>query len=255
MPAAYDNFDYPAFWEKREYEHRSEIVAIEAFLGRIKSIDIIADIGCGYGRLTPYYSHRARKVFLFDPCNKMLSLARKRLGLKKGSRNKTEVIKSKIETLPMKFKRKYFDVVIMVRVLHHIKNPEKALEAISKSIKKGGYLIAEFPNKLNYKTLTKNVIRGNLTYPFEIDASDIRCKKNKNKKTIPFLNYHPDKMLELLRNNNFEIIEIRSVSNVRNGFAKQNFPTEFLISIEKKLQRPLARVFFGPSIFILARKV
>ena len=32
MPAAYDKYDYPSYWIGRDYEHGSEVIAIEGFL-------------------------------------------------------------------------------------------------------------------------------------------------------------------------------------------------------------------------------
>ena len=75
MGAHYDSYDYPAYWQDRDYEHNSEIEAIKAFLGKIPEINNILDIGTGYGRLTPTYSFRAKKIILSDPSSKLLSKA------------------------------------------------------------------------------------------------------------------------------------------------------------------------------------
>jgi hypothetical protein len=53
MPAAYDTYDYPSYWEGRDYEHGSEEIAIKGFLNRIAKIKTALEIGAGYGRLVP----------------------------------------------------------------------------------------------------------------------------------------------------------------------------------------------------------
>ena len=35
MSPAYDTYDYLSYWEKREYEHESEVIALSAFLKKI----------------------------------------------------------------------------------------------------------------------------------------------------------------------------------------------------------------------------
>lgn len=249
MAAHYDTFDYPAYWKEREYEHKSEILAISQFLENIKEINSVIDIGGGYGRLIPTYAHRAKKITVTDPSKKLLSLAKK-----SHTDNKIIFLQSKLENLKPKLKSKKFDLALIIRVLHHIKNPEEALKVASSILKPGGYLILEFPNKLHGKAQLINFIKGNFTFPIDISPIDIRSKKNIKKNTITFQNYHPDTINKCLQENGFTILEKHSVSNIRSNLAKIHLPINFLISLERLLQKPLAKINFGPSIFILAQK-
>jgi len=251
MPAYYDKFDYPAYWEGRDYEHESEVVAIREFLNKIEKIERILDLGCGFGRLSPYYSYRAKKVYLIDPSSSLLKKAK---SLLKSERKSIKFIQSKLENATKKVKPKSFDLVVFVRVMHHIEDPDRALSVLSKLIKPGGYLILEFPNKLHSKALFKNICKGNITFPFDIFPDDKRSEKNKKIHSIPFLNFHPDDIGELLKKYKFRVVEKRSVSNIRNEKAKKNLPKSFLLFIEKLLQKPFSHINFGPSIFILAQK-
>ena len=115
MRAAYDTYDYPSYWEGREYEHASELISLKYFLEKIKKINNIIDIGAGFARLTPAYIYRAKKIVLTDPSSKLLSLAKKRFPEKK-----VNVIRSVLEKLPKKIGKNTFDLVIMILVLHHI---------------------------------------------------------------------------------------------------------------------------------------
>ncbi len=146
-------------------------------------------------------------------------------------------------------------MVLLIRVLHHIKDPEKAFRIINHITKRGGYLILEYANKRHFKAIVKEFSKGNFTFPIDIFPKDIRCPKNLKKRTIPFINYHPDKIEEMLSNCGFKIIKRRSVSNFRSPLLKKIFPLEFLIDIEEKMQPVLQKINFGPSIFLLARKV
>lgn len=249
MPAAYDNYDYPKYWKGRDYEHKSEEVAIKYFLGKIKKIKHIIDIGAGFGRLTPIYEHRAKYITITDPSSSLLKAPRK----KYKNRKNIKVIQSKIENLPQKFRKNSFDAAIMVRVMHHIENPAKAVKILSDLVKPNGYIILEFANKLHGKALLKHILKGDLTFPMELEKEDRRCNENIKAKTIGFYNFHPDTIRELLIDNGFKIIDERSVSNIRSTWAKKHIPIEILIGIETILQKTLKQ--FGPSVFILAKKV
>ncbi len=248
MPAAYDTYDYPSYWQGREYEHKSEIIAIKAFLQRIPHIKKILEVGAGYGRLTPSYIFRASRVIVSDPSGKLLKIARTNLKSKK-----IRFLQSLIENLPNKIKSHSVDVVIVVRVLHHVEDIEKTFSIVRRLCKKNGYFILEFANKRHLKAILSEVAHGNFTFPVDVFTKDVLSKKRK-KSNLPFRNYHPDLIIYLLKRYGFSLVETRSVSNIRSPFLKKLLPLDFLLTLEKFLQKPLASFFFGPSIFILSKK-
>lgn len=251
MPAAYDNYDYPSYWKGRNYEHQSEFIAIRKLLNKIPVVNKSIEIGAGYGRLVPSYIFRVKKILLTDPSAKLLSIS-----MKKYSKNKKiDFLQSKLENLKDKKRASSFDLCLMVRVLHHIKDIDNAFEIVSKLLIKGGYFILEFPNKNHLKANIRHLLKGDITFPINIFPVDLRSKKHIKKNTLPFINYHPDQIIEKLKENNFEIIETRSVSNIRSTFLKKMFPIHTLLDLEKYLQIPLAKMNFGPSFFVLARKI
>jgi 2-polyprenyl-3-methyl-5-hydroxy-6-metoxy-1,4-benzoquinol methylase len=142
----------------------------------------------------------------------------------------------------------------MIRVIHHLENPEKVIKIVNKLIKPGGYLILEFANKSHGKAVFKEICKGNLTFLLDIFPKDMRSSKSIKKKTIPFINYHPDSIIKMLQDNGFKIIEKRSVSNIRSTKIKNSISLRSLLAIEKLLQKPLSYINFGPSIFLLVRK-
>lgn len=247
MKAAYDLYDYPSYWEGREYEHASEVISLKHFLNRIKEIGNIVEVGAGFARLTNTYLHRAKKIILVDPSSRLLALAKKNYPDKK-----VNTLKSVVENLPKKIKGRSADLVILIRVLHHIKDLDSAFSAINKILKKNGYFILEFANKCHGKAAFSEFLKGNLTFLHDIFPKEVGHKKTNGK--LPFLNYHPDVIKEKLSNHGFKVIEVRSVSNIRSPFVKRIIPVELILPVEKILQEPLSRFNFGPSIFILAQK-
>ena len=250
MPAAYDKYDYPDYWVGRDYEHESEVVAIRDFLDNIPKLNSIIDIGAGFGRHTPAYAYRAKKIYLTDASAKLLKEARERLS----NYTKIKYIQSKVQNLPTKLKRLKFDLAIFVRVLHHIEDPEEAMDAIDKVLEPGGYLIIEFANKIHWKGIAKNFMKGDFTYALDIFPEDKRSAKSIRKGFIPFLNFHPDTIKEMLKRRKYKILQTKSVSNLRSELLKKYIPLSVLLSLESILQGPLAFLNLGPSIFILAKK-
>jgi ubiquinone/menaquinone biosynthesis C-methylase UbiE len=250
MPAAYDHYNYPSFWIGREYEHKSEEIAIKSFLSKIKKLNKILEIGAGYGRITPTYSYRAKKIFLTDPSARLLRIANK---LTKKNKN-IKIIQSKAENLKTKFRNKTFDLIILIRVIHHLEDLDEIFSIIKSLTKNKGYLIIEFANKAHLKANFKQFIKGDFVFPFDIFPMDIRSSVNKKKKTLPFKNYHPYFIKEKLEKQGYQIIQTRSVSNIRNKFLKKILPLDLLLLLEKYSQVILSKINFGPSIFILAQK-
>jgi ubiquinone/menaquinone biosynthesis C-methylase UbiE len=250
MPAAYDTFDYPGYWIGRDYEHKSELIALKSFLQKIKKIKNILEIGAGFGRLMPSYGFRAKNIILTDPSAKTLKVAREAFKFRKN----IKFIHSSLENLPPKIRPSSISLVVMIRVIHHIKDIDTAFKIIHRMIIPNGYFIFEFANKKHIKSTVKEFFKGNFRFLNDLTTMDIRSKKSIRKGTLPFLNYHPDKIKDILDQYGFEVVEERSVSNIRSTFIKGIFSTELLVSLESLLQKPFSYIDFGPSIFILARK-
>lgn len=250
MPAFYDSYDYTSYWQGREYEHESEVIAIREFLTRIPKIDRAIELGGGYGRLVPYYIYRTKTSFLTDPSARELSLAKTNLARFKN----LKIIQSTIENIGKKVKPKSFDLVLMIRVMHHLQDVGKVFEMVNKLLEPNGYFILEFANKIHFKNVSSHFLKGDFDYLRDKETVDIRSAKSKRHKTIAFLNYHPTVIKEELAKNGFNIIETRSVSNIRSPYLKKHLPKNVLLEIERSLQKPLSRAYFGPSIFILAQK-
>jgi ubiquinone/menaquinone biosynthesis C-methylase UbiE len=195
--------------------------------------------------LVPEYEFRAEKIVLTDPSAKLLKIARSKF-----TSRKFKFIQASIQSLKQKVKRHTFDLVVIVRVLHHIEDVEGAMEFIHKVLKPGGFVILEFPNKKHIKASVKQFLKGNTTYTIDISKKNLNSKHD----TLPFFNYHPDYIKKLLSETGFKVIEKRSVSNVRSKRVKSMVSPAFLHTIEKNTQTFLSSFDFGPSIFVLAQK-
>lgn len=251
MAAAYDDYDYPSYWENRSYEHASEVTAIGRFFEQIGDNKSVLDIGAGYGRLAKVYDKFSKRITLVDPSSEILKKAKVYLN---GACKKTNFVRSTLQNLGDKIKKEKYDVVVLVRVMHHIKDPALAIKIASRYLPRGGYIILEFANKMHGKAIVTNFLNGNFTFPLDISPIDKRSKKNIRRHSILFLNHHPDVIEKCLDDNGFRIVNRLSVSNIRSCFVKERVPLAILTALENYIQKPLARINFGPSIFILAQK-
>lgn len=239
--AFYDDtdFDYQAYWQNREYEHLSEVEAIQKLLRNNHFVNTV-DIGGGYGRLTDTVSKYTKNIVLLEPSAKLRQIAKKKFKTCTGIAQKTN--------LPDASQ----DLVTCFRVLHHISNLEKVFTEFARILKPGGTLLIEFANSAHIKAQLKAGLSGQAILRTPVD---IRSATNIRNKTIPFVNHHPETINKILETHNFAIDKILSVSNFRAEIFKKLIPLNILLGLESAVQEPLARLYFGPSIFVMAHRI
>ena len=239
------NFSYPKYWAGRQYEHQSEVLAIQKFLSG-RSFKSIADVGGGYGRLTPTLSQHSPRVTLIEPSSKQrriassLKIKNLKFKIMQGSTSRTRLPNSSI------------NLVTLIRVLHHLPDPAPTFKEVHRILKPGGLFILEFANSQNLKSRFLNWLSGRAPSTAPID---LRSPTNIRRDSIPFVNHHPQTILKILHLCNFEPLQHLSVSNFRSQLLKQLLPLRALLFLEKLSQGPLSHFYFGPSVFVLARKI
>lgn len=246
MPAHYDdpNYSYPSYWLDRDYEHGSEAIALHRLLAT-RQFTSAADIGGGYGRLVPVLTRFAQKISLIEPSIKQRQLAKKlvptfpKLSILPGTAQKTSL------------RPNTFDLVTLIRVMHHLPDPQPALVEIHRLLKPGGVLVLEFANSSHFKARLKSYLSGR---PISIYPLERRSQDNIARHTIDFVNHHPQAVAELLTRTGFSVQNRLSVSNFRSELLKKIFPISWLLALENITQAPLSYINFGPSIFIYAIK-
>ena len=246
MPQHYDDpaFSYEGYWSGRGYEQQAEIMALKRlFFGQ--KFYRAADIGGGFGRLTVLLKQYSRQTLLIEPSVKQRRLARKYLSPK-----------SRIAILPGQVQKTNLppaslDLVLLVRVMHHLPDPSAAFREIHRILKPGKFLVLEFANSFHFKSRLLSFVTGQ---PILLTPIERRSPANIKKETIPFVNHHPETIIKLLTRSGFTPVKFLSVSNLRYPRIKQFLPPNWLIALEYAFQPLLSSVFFGPSIFVLARK-
>ncbi|TSC83614.1 MAG: Methyltransferase type 11 [Parcubacteria group bacterium Gr01-1014_13] len=240
MTAHYDDpaFSYTQYWQGREYEYRSEVVALEKLLDGTR-FGRAADIGGGFGRLTPLLVAHAKQTFLVEPSQKMRKMTRGKYKVMAGSAGRTRLPDD------------YLDCAMLIRVLHHLPNLEPVFAELARIVKPGGVVILEFANSLNVKSRIRSWVVGQPILPTSVD---LRSQASIRKKYIHFVNHYPQTVLKGLAEKGFTVDRILSVSNFRMPMLKKVVPLNWLLFLEKMTQSWLGKLYFGPSLFVRARR-
>jgi len=244
----YENYDYREFWkdDQRLYEDLSERIALRKLLAPVKDRSgVFADIGCGYGRLFSQYKDFGT-IILVDYSMNNLRVARDNIGKYLGPEHKklSSVHFIAADALKLPIRTDVVDVLLTVRVVHHLPNPQLYFDQVSRVLKGGGTYILEFANKRNTKNILRNMAGRMDTSPFNLVPSRVGD-------TI--LNYHPAHILGMLGQREFRVIKLLSVSNFRLQLIKKMVPTRALLFLENFYQNVFSFLSFGPSIFLKAK--
>lgn len=240
----YTDTDYKKdFWidSDRSYEDSVERIAVKRLFPKMTGSFL--EIGAGFGRLVDVYADRCSKVTLMDYAFNLVEQAGSRvkaLGL-----NNVEVTTGNVYDLSAFSGR--FDGTMMIRVMHHIEDVDKAFKEINKKLNEESFFILEYANKRNLLEIIRWFFRRPNIKPFSLDPG----KRGEGL----FYNFHPKYIEQKLTDNGFAIEKQLVVSIFRNKLLKKIFGAKLLCTIENLLQYPMGFAKLSPSIFIKARKI
>lgn len=236
--------NYLHYWDGREYEHAAEEIAISRLLKR-KHFKTAVDVGGGYGRLCVQLENYADKVTLAEPSRQQLDIAADFL------KDHPEIDRKLMQADDLKFKDGSIDLLTMIRVMHHLPDPSTEFREIARVLSPEGCAIIEVANYLHMRNRLRHMAK---LQRLPVKPVDIRSAANKREDEIPFVNHNPATVIRQLQHAGLHVEATLSVSNLRSVRLKKIMPREMMLGAERIMQRPLAAVYFGPSIFFLVRK-
>lgn len=237
-------FNYAHFWVGREYEHRAEIIALRRLLGHRRFRHAV-DIGGGYGRLSVFLTGYAELVTLVDPSSQQLELSAQIYP-------DTPALDRRLaDAADLQFADGTADLVTLIRVLHHLPDPEPEFAELARILCPGGYAVVEIANSAHFVRRIRNLMRGTRT---SFAPVDIRPESSRLRGTAPYFNHHPRMIARQLAAAGLEVRDVLSVSNMRHPVAKTLLPDSAMLAVERAVQKPLGRFYFGPSTFLLLQK-
>jgi ubiquinone/menaquinone biosynthesis C-methylase UbiE len=236
--------NYMHYWDGRTYEHKAEETAIDTLLSG-KHFKHALDVGGGYGRLSKYLLKYADEVTLVEPSEQQHDIAKEYLV------DSPKVRRTVAQAADIPVADASVDLVLVVRVLHHLPDPTPEFAEIARVLSPGGTFLLEFANGAHFLNRIRFGLKGASVpkTPFSI-ASTARDEKT----DLEFVNHHPDTLIQQLDAAGFAVDGVLSGSNLRSTPLKRLLPMNSLVSIERVLQRMLAPIKFGPSCWLLMHK-
>jgi ubiquinone/menaquinone biosynthesis C-methylase UbiE len=243
---AYDDpkYNYMDYWAGREYEHAAEEMAIKRLL-KGQHYEHAVDVGGGYGRLSRILAKYADKVTLAEPSQQQLDMAKIYL------KDSPNVDRKLLQAADLKIPAGSADLVMVVRVLHHLPDPGAEFKEVARVLKPGGTFILEFANDAHFLNRIRYGIRGKRVPKMPVD---IRSQESKQTGEVAFVNHHPKTIIKMLTDAGLEVETALSGSNLRSPRLKKVFGKRPLLALEKVMQPLLAPIYFGPSVWLKLTK-
>jgi len=238
-------YNYQDYWAGREYEHAAEEMAVKRLL-KGQHFKHAIDVGGGYGRLSLFLTNFADKVTLAEPSQQQLNIAKIYL------RNAPQVERKLLQAADLKMPAGSTDLVMVVRVLHHLPDPMAEFKEISRVLRPGGIFILEFANDAHFLNRIRYGVRGK-----GVPKSPVSIQEEAKTKAgeLPFVNHHPKTIITMLKKAGFEVETALSGSNLRSPRLKKVFGKRPLLALEKVLQPLLSPIYFGPSVWLRLKKM
>lgn len=227
------------FWERggRAYEDQAEAVALRRLLP--PSGELMLEVGAGAGRNTPRYRGYER-IVLMDYSLTQMQQAQERLG-----RSDAYVyVAADVYRLP--FVDGLFDGATMIRVLHHLVEPRRALSQIRRVMGPGGTFILEFANKMNLKAILRYALRRQNWSPFTLEPVEFVDLN---------FDFHPQAVRQWLREADFRLERQLTVSHFRLNLLKRLIPTRLLVAMDSLAQLSGDWWQLSPSVFTRSKAV
>ncbi len=233
----YEGSDYQStFWDQgdRAYEDRVEAIALKRLLP--KAGRLMLELGAGAGRNTPRYAGFER-VVLVDYSRTQLQQAQSRLG----SSDRYVYVAADIYRLP--FVDGLFDAATMIRTLHHMVDPSRALTQVHNALAPDAAFVLEFANKLNLKAILRYALGRQKWNPFSLNPVEFADLN---------FDFHPRAVRKWLHALGFRIDQVLTVSHFRSALLKRIVPLSVLVGIDSLFQWTGALWQLSPSVFVKA---
>lgn len=238
----YEGSDYQtSFWDRggRAYEDAAEAVALRRMLPA--GGKRLLELGAGAGRNTPRY-HGYQEIVLLDYSRTQLQQARQRLGDTGPDGARLRFVAADIYHLP--FVMGLFDTATMIRTLHHMVDPRRALSEVRQALGPGAVFILEFANKRNLKSVLRYMLGRQGWNPFSPEPIEFAALN---------FDFHPATVRAWLQVTGFVVERQLTVSHFRMGLFKRLLPLGLLVRMDALASLTGDVWQLSPSVFVRSK--
>jgi 2-polyprenyl-3-methyl-5-hydroxy-6-metoxy-1,4-benzoquinol methylase len=136
-PPDYERYDYRKEWRRKEIEDLAEKRILTKWIKQ--PIGSCLELGSGFGRLTVLFQNHSQEIVTID-------FSEANLHQTKNTAKRAQVIRSTVQELP--FRDNSFDYIFLIRVVHHLPDPQVVLKEISRVARPDATLILSAPNQV-----------------------------------------------------------------------------------------------------------
>lgn len=206
----YEGYDDGSQW--REGEERFNHAICAAILRRHRSGSVL-DVGCGSGNFLRCMNQRGFRVLGLEPSATGSAYARSAHGL--------EIYQGTLEQFLGDHKGQLFDVITLLNVLEHLRDPAGALMQLRKLLGNGGTLAIVVPDARFHDVLGRVRQYFRIADPYWIEQTESRLSGFK----LPdhLCSFEPSTLAALLHRCGFEMITLENAPVVLNPDWKRNF--------------------------------
>jgi SAM-dependent methyltransferase len=137
------------------------------------------------------------------------------------------------------------DVVVAVRLILHVRNPDAVFSEVARVLRPGGLFILEFPNRNHLLARLRYLARRQDWSPGDPDSHEYR---------EGHFSHQPATVVRQLRGAGLIPVRRRAVSLFRSARLKGLIPARYLARLESPLQAPLGRLAPSPAVYVASRR-
>jgi ubiquinone/menaquinone biosynthesis C-methylase UbiE len=241
------DYDYRNFWTDRQYEEWAENRVLSRIIGKLGHPRWFADFGGGFGRNAVHYRARASHSVIVDYSANNLAHAGE-LHAADVADGRIHLIRGTVTALP--FVDAAFDAAMVIRVLHHLGDVERALVEMGRTV--GGSWLVDVP--------IKHHALGRLRSAVRLQSREMRSPEPiiRGSSEHPFRAYRLPIIRQRLSETDWDSDLVASVNNFRRW--DQAFPRPVVAALRPLVQtleivaQTTGRGWWGPSQFLLAKR-
>jgi len=234
----YSKGDYASFWKGKERQYFDEVEKhiIDKLLP--KKGEWFIDLGCGFGRFKELYLNRYKNIVMLDFSQPLLNQAMTSINYRKFPN--VYFVLADIYNLP--FRDNSFDVSLMIRVFHHLQEPDLVIKQLHRILKYQGKVVFNFDNKRNIREIVKYLRRKSEINPFKVEHL------NAGKDELLYYS-HPLFVKKLLSSFELDIIDKMGAGLFYGNIFSDTYNPA---TIEKRLVGVFGKYFLTMFIFLKA---